>query len=490
MESSSASKRPAAAGTATMESSSNVHARPSRKIRRRLAHDQQFANYLPFGYHTTICLAIFFVAYATVLLCLVPLLRTTPTFSGATSDGNDGKKLLRTYSEHHGDALKQAFDPLMETYKHLPGHILAEELAGAVKKRIADFRQKEGYSDASLLKQAAADIHGIRQQRSSTGTEDEISSSFVATSKAASGNRTGFMVLGMHRSGTGILGGLLVEGMGYFGGPKMGSDSDNEKGSFERLDVVLQNDLFMNSQRVWWSINVREYDSERAWHDHKLGKVGFRKGENALKFFNDPDHAPWYQKDPRMCITLKTWLPLLHNEPAVLFTYRHPLHVARSLLKREKGFRMDHAFRVWIVYNMRAIQNSEGLCRVLTSNEAVLADPMTEVQRIANELTTKCGVPEPPRELTQEDVDKFVDPSLNTESEKSSDGKQAKTHYTVVHDYGNDCVANDYLAEFEEEAQPFEYTRERDLYLKAMQVYCDLRTGEAFNEGYEWPELT
>jgi hypothetical protein len=247
----------------------------------------------------------------------------------------------------------------------------------------------------------------------------------------------------------------------------------------------------MKAQRVWWPINVREYDSERALKDKESGKVVFDKGEKALNFFNDPDNGPWLQKDPRMCITLKTWLPLLHNEPAVLFTYRHPLQVARSLVKREPTFRMDHGFRIWIVYNMRAIQNSAGLCRVLTSNDAVLADPMTEVHRIADELTSKCGVPEPPRKLTQEEVDKFVDPSLqhNTKN-KSSDRKQVKKHYTVIQDYGNDCAAHEYIMEFEEEANPDGYKRERGLYLKAMQIYCDLESGQAFKEDYEWPDLS
>jgi hypothetical protein len=126
---------------------------------------------------------------------------------------------------------------------------------------------------------------------------------------------------------------------------------------------------------------------------------------------------------------VKTWLQLLNNEPAVLFTYRHPLHVARSLTNQEKSFRMDHAFRIYIVYNMRAIHNSAGLCRVLTSNDAVLADPLTEVHRIADELTTKCGVPEPPRTPTQEDVGKFVDHSLqhNTKRRVLAEKPQSST---------------------------------------------------------------
>jgi hypothetical protein len=456
---------------------SRVHTVPNRKAGRRPTSDQHFANYLPFGFHTTICLAIFFVTYATFLLCLVPLLRTTRT---------------TPYSDHHYDALKPAFDPLVETYKHFPKVLPSQILAGAVKKRIDSFREQEGYTDALLLKEAAAEFRRVRQQRLSADEDkDDASSTSLSTEKATPGKRNGFIVLGMHRSGTSMLSGLLVKGMGYeTGGPMMGSAFDNEKGFFERIDVVMQNDLFMLAQHVWWSINVREYNPERALRDKESGKVVFDKGKKALKFFNDPDNAPWLQKDPRMCITLKTWLPLLNNEPAVLFTYRHPLQVARSLTKREKSFRMDHAFRIYIVYNMRAIQNSAGLCRVLTSNDAVLADPLTEVHRIADELTTKCGVPEPPRKLSQEDVDKFVDPSLQHNTKhKNSDGKVVTKQYTVVQDFGNDCVAHEYITEFEEESSPEEYNRERRLYITAMQIYCDFESGKAFKEDYVWPEL-
>jgi hypothetical protein len=473
---------------------------PDRRIRRRPIHDQSFANYLPFGFHTTICLFLFFVTYATILLCLVPLLRAATIIDTTTDIANNHDGMNHhvagspfTYTgEHNGDALKTALDPLVESYQHfpkvLPGQILAEDLASVVKKRIFYYRQEEGYTDALLLKKAAAEFHHIRQQRPSKDDDhtaaagrvelDTTSAAAAAADKAAP---NGFVVLGMHRSGTSMLSGLLVTGMGYkTGGPLIGSAADNEKGFFERLDVVLQNDLMMNSQKVWWSVNVREYDPERALAEKDSGKVDFKKGIKALKFFNDPEHAPFLQKDPRMCITLKTWLTLMQNEPAAVFTYRHPLEVARSLKKREKGFTLDHGLRLWIVYNMRAIQNSADLCRVLSSNDAVLADPMKEVQRISDELTRKCRVPAPPRTLSRDDVEKFVDPGLQHNK------KDKKDRFEVM-DYGSGCVAREYDTEYTEGSDG--YTRERGLYIKAMKMYCDFQSGKGFEADYEWPVL-
>ena len=165
-----------------------------------------------------------------------------------------------------------------------------------------------------------------------------------------------------------MLSGLLVTGMGYkVGGPLIGPAFDNAKGFFERLDIVLQNDEFMAKQNVGWSYNVIHYDYKQALADKTSGRVTFRKGTPGLQFLNDEANVPWLQKDPRMCITLKTWLELLTSEPAVVFTYRHPLEVALSLKKREQNFPLERGLRLWIVYNMRALQNSKGLCTVYST---------------------------------------------------------------------------------------------------------------------------
>jgi hypothetical protein len=265
--------------------------------------------------------------------------------------------------------------------------------------------------------------------------------------------------------------------------PLIGSAFDNEKGFFERVDIVLQNDEFMGKQNVWWSANVINYDWEQALKDKESGKVKFLRGESGLKFLDDPKNAPWLQKDPRMCITLKTWVALMKTAPAVVFTYRHPLEVALSLHKREKNFPVERGLRLWIVYNMRAIQNSRGLCMVKSSNDAILADPLHEIQRISDELTYKCGVPEPPDRIKQEDVDRFIDPKL-----QHGKDQLAKEERQVLETYNNgDCKVYSFTSEEEEGTVAFK--REQELYRKAMKIYCDFQSGEAYKEEYKWPEL-
>jgi hypothetical protein len=183
-----------------------------------------------------------------------------------------------------------------------------------------------------------------------------------------------------------------------------------------------------------------------------------------------------------MCITLPTWLKLLNNEPAVLFTYRHPLEVAMSLEKRKKDFGLGHALRLWMAYNMLAIRNSQGLCRVLTSNNAVLHDPLSEGQRISDELTNKCGVVKPPRRLTQDKASEFVNQELQQQSMKS-ENEMAEREVIAVYDgcnvYGYDSPLED----------GHRNEREMESYKAAMKIYCDMENGKAFDADYQCPNL-
>ena len=275
--------------------------------------------------------------------------------------------------------------------------------------------------------------------------------------------------------------------------------------------MVLQNDEFLEAQRAGWSSNnLVGFDPEKASERKSQSKIKFKEGRKALKFFNKLKILPFLQKDPRMCITLPTWLNLLDDEPAIVFTYRHPLEVALSLKSREEemtkiklekeGNRtmtangvnpdeimtMEKGLMLWIIYNARALQHSRGLCRVFTSNEAVYDDPAKEVQRIKDELTTKCNVIPPPiNQIPIEVVNTFVDPKLqhNNKGKETRKGKETK-----LKDYGNGCIALDFKSEYEDKSA---YRRaEVQMYLMAMQVFCDMENGQAYEKDYKWPDLS
>lgn len=197
------------------------------------------------------------------------------------------------------------------------------------------------------------------------------------------------------------------------GGPLIQAGSDNVKGFFERIDVVLQNDYIMRAQNVHYSFNTHKYDAGKGLvsvlnADDKF----FNEGKRGLAFLNNAVNYPWMLKDPRLCITMRTWLPLLNFIPAIVFTYRHPLDVALSMHNREtEHFPIGKAMRLWYVYNKRAIQQSNDLCRVVTSHRHVMSQPQEELDRVYTELREQCGV-QVPHKVSHEDVVTFVDPKL------------------------------------------------------------------------------
>ena len=262
--------------------------------------------------------------------------------------------------------------------------------------------------------------------------------------------------------------------------------SSSTQGFYERIDVVLQNDEFFSAQHMGWSFNVINYDSEKALRDKLQGRIKFDEGKRALQFLNNHQKTlPYLQKDPRMCIALPTWLKLLDDEPAVVFTYRHPLEVAMSLKKREASITLEHGLRLWIVYNMRAIQNSVGLCRVFSTNEGVLKDPSREVQRIKNQLTDECNVIPPPSALiSQKVVDSFIDPNLQHNNKAR---KKEEKLSGILKDFGDGCMAKEFDSDYKKGSSNYE--AEKQIFLMAMQIFCDFENGKAYEEEYDWPDL-
>eukprot|EP00985_Skeletonema_marinoi_P001657 scaffold668_cov124-Skeletonema_marinoi.AAC.4 len=365
---------------------------------------------------------------------------------------------------------------------------VVEEFEGEVEDHREGLVGNRGHDEHWIQSLEAWDqAVGIEETNDEEGEDDDDEVDAMDSNNGNGNKRPGFIVLGMHRSGTSMLSGLLVEGFGYeTGGPLIMPNFDNEKGFYERIDVVLQNDAFFAAQGMGWSYNVLKYDSEKALRDKLQGMINFDEGKRALQFLNNHHKTlPYLQKDPRMCIALPTWLKLLDDEPAIVFTYRHPLEVAMSLKKRESSITLEHGLRLWIVYNMRAIQNSARLCRVFSTNEAVMTDPAREVQRIKNQLTDTCNVIPPPKSLMpQEVVDSFIDPNLQHNSKERRNEEKTSS---ILKDFGDGCVAKEFDREYKKGSDNYE--AETQIFLMAMQIFCDFENGKAYEADYEWPDL-
>ena len=154
---------------------------------------------MTFGFHATVCFAIFLLIYVIMLVGLFPLLE---------------QESPNHIPQHRGEVLSPVVHHAVDTLKkmpHVPGQRLAEGLAenvvGGIKKKIQNLRKSEGVTDASLIQQAAEEIEVMRKRRhaaNAVGGNAAAISAAAPQAKPAPGRRPGFMVLGMHRSGTSV----------------------------------------------------------------------------------------------------------------------------------------------------------------------------------------------------------------------------------------------------------------------------------------------
>ena len=283
--------------------------------------------------------------------------------------------------------------------------------------------------------------------------------------------RPGVVILGMHRSGTSIVGGLLNQMGLNVGGPLIQAAEDNAKGFFERIDVVLQNDYLMKKQTVHYAWNTQKYDAHLGLKHALEGEETpwFSEGRRGLAFLNNANNEPWMLKDPRLCITLRTWLGLLNQVPAVLFTYRHPLDVALSLHKREfEQYRIARGLKMWYVYNMRGIQNSHDLCRIVASHKRVMIQPQVELDRIYEQLRI-CGVAVP-HKLTPAQIADFIDIKLQHGRTTLKDSTCGSDLATIK----------------PPETWPTNEQEHIELYREVMRVYCAMEDGSAFSTSFRF----
>ena len=93
-------------------------------------------------------------------------------------------------------------------------------------------------------------------------------------------------------------------------------------------------------------------------------------------------------------------------------------------------------------------------------------------------------IPPPKSLIPQKIVDSFIDPNLQHNSKERKDEEKTSR---ILKDFGDGCVAREFDSEFERGS--FEYESEKEMFLLAMQIFCDFETGKAYEEDYEWPDL-
>ena len=218
---------------------------------------------------------------------------------------------------------------------------------------------------------------------------------------------TSICVLGMHRSGTSALAGLLSMLGVEFGRNLMKPGDDNPKGFYEHNEIV--------------GCHVSMLEALESYYDDILPlPAGWEKRRETIMhrehlrrlIFNEFAGKPlWGFKDPRVCRLLPMWFPLfdeLGTAAKFVLMVRNPDEIARSMCVRG-GHSYNQILLVALQHMLEFERHTRGRPRVVVSFDGLMADWRRELDRVARVLDVRLPV-----QMAANDprVSVFLDPAL------------------------------------------------------------------------------
>lgn len=216
------------------------------------------------------------------------------------------------------------------------------------------------------------------------------------------------IVLGMHRSGTSLLTGLLSQ-VGVVMGKRLYAPQKgvNEKGFWEHEDIVDTHDeLLLNLCSQWDDVLPLP---GKWWEGDIVQPFVARLSSLVKRDFSNTD--VWALKDPRMCRLLPLWFPIfaaLRVNPTFICMNRNPFEVVGSLQKRDR-FSREKALVLWLSHSLSAEFHSRGHPRIFMDFDQVVKNPAGVLLKIEQEANLVF-----PRRVNEvaKKIDGFVSPDL------------------------------------------------------------------------------
>lgn len=216
------------------------------------------------------------------------------------------------------------------------------------------------------------------------------------------------IILGMHRSGTSLLTGLLSQVGVRMGKRLYAPQKDvNEKGFWEHEDIVDTHDELLLSLGSQWDDLLPLAD--KWWESDVVKPFVDRLNELVRRDFSAA--GIWALKDPRMCRLLPLWFPIFASQqikPTFVCMNRNPFEVVASLQKRDH-FSKEKALILWLSHSLYAEFYSRKLPRVFIEFDQVVKNPAGALLKIEGELNLV--FPVPVNEASKK-IDDFVSPGL------------------------------------------------------------------------------
>jgi hypothetical protein len=215
--------------------------------------------------------------------------------------------------------------------------------------------------------------------------------------------RRALLVLGMHRSGTSALTGLIVR-LGVDAPRTLHPPNEwNPLGYWESEPILDFHDRLLRAAGTSWD----------AWTplNASSAAVPFTSELTRLIAAEFGSAPMFVVKDPRMCRLVPFWLQTLEAsdiEPAAILIVRDPVEVSRSLATRDR-LSAEFSVLMWLRHMLDAEHATRGLPRSIVGYHELLTDWRAVARRIAEDLhiTWPCSP-----DTAGEAIAQFVKPDL------------------------------------------------------------------------------
>lgn len=202
---------------------------------------------------------------------------------------------------------------------------------------------------------------------------------------AAARPGSALLVLGMHRSGTSAVAGLLDSLGVRVPGELLPADAaSNPKGFWEHAGIVSLHERVLAALGSGWE-DARNLPDE--WWS-RLELEPLRRELTHILLTEFAGVNPWVVKDPRLCRLLPLWRPVLAAQrlPAhALLVVRDPREVARSLRQRD-GMAEDMAHLLWLQHVTESERWTRDLPRSVIAFDELLGNWEATLDRAMGEL--------------------------------------------------------------------------------------------------------
>ena len=229
------------------------------------------------------------------------------------------------------------------------------------------------------------------------------------------GRSTAVIVLGMHRSGTSAVTGLLaVLGVNVGDDAELiDADAANQRGYWESARLTDFQELLLQRLGGSWDDPPRLPDgwADSPWLVREVG----RARRLVKELYGQSEKWAW--KDPRTSLLLPFWRRALAARIVVVVIHRNPLEVAASLTARD-GFSKQRGLGLWESYNRALLEDACGLPALVVGYDSLVSDPVGVANRLRNFLATHGISTQPAYELT---IDAFIDRDLRHATRSDGD---------------------------------------------------------------------